>query len=32
MKFEDLISKYLDSELSPSEDKELRDIIADDPL
>lgn len=32
MKFEELISKYLDSELTPAEDNELREIISDNPL
>lgn len=32
MKFEELISKYLDSELSPKEDSELRRIISEDPV
>lgn len=32
MKFEELISKYLDSELTPAEDNELREIISEDPL
>lgn len=32
MKFEELISKYLDSELTPAEDNELREIISENPL